>query len=175
MGRALNAVIFCVLFGCGRGAASPETSESQETSGWEKAQAQPVTPVALAGEGSDCCGSCPMALERVKLQYAPSGGGAAMLFTTANLDEEAELRRRVAELAAYHNKGEKLAMITHPHRADVQPIEGGARMDLIPKAVLNEPTGFLTEVEHEVRWMQDGHCPPLGDKNECVACDLPKR
>jgi hypothetical protein len=34
---------------------------------------------------------------------------------------------------------------------------------------------FLREVESEVKWMQEGHCPPLGETNDCVACDLPRR
>jgi hypothetical protein len=112
----------------------------------------------------------------VKLDYAEFGGGASMVFVTSDKSEESELRRRVAELAAYHNKnGSKLAMLNHPHRADVQPIEGGARIDLTPDSAFNVQSGFNREVEREVKWMQDGRCPPLGESNDCVSCDLPAR
>jgi hypothetical protein len=173
MRKVANAALVCALLGCGGGARSHEP-QVRETSGSEEAQA--VTPRSLADEGGDCCQSCPLALEDVKLDFAEIGGGAAMVFTTADSSDEEELRRRVAELAAYHNRSDhKLAMLSHPHRADVKPIEGGARMDLIPDSGFNEGSGFLREVEHEVKWMQEGHCPPLGETNGCVSCDLPRR
>jgi hypothetical protein len=173
MRKLANAALVYALLGCGAWAASHETPQVHETSGSEEAQS--VTPLSLVDQGSNCCQSCPLALEGVKLEYAESGGGAAMVFTTSDRSEEAELRRRVAELAAYHNDEHKLAMLNHPHRADVQPVEGGARMDLVPNSGFNESRGFRQDVEREVKWMQQGHCPPLGQSNECVSCSLPKR
>jgi hypothetical protein len=174
MGKFASCALVCALIGCGRGAASHEPTPAPKSTGWEQAQGQPVAPLALGADTPDCCQSCPLALEGVKLQYAESGGGAVMLFTTSDESEQEELRRRVAELAAYHNhKQHKLAMMTLPHRANMQPIEGGARLDLVPRG-LDEPRVFRSEVEREVQWMQKGHCPPLGERNECASCDLRK-
>ena len=165
MKRFANIAVMLLLFGCGHGSANQGKA----------IEPPPVQPLPLVAEGGDCCRSCPVALEGVKVDYAESGGGAVMLFTTADKTNEEELRRRVNELAALHNRDEhKLAMITLPHRAEVQPIDGGARLDLVPRA-FNDTQTFRTEVEREVQWMREGHCPPLGQENECASCDLVKR
>lgn len=172
MKKLANAVLVCALLGCGGGAGSHEP-QVNETGG---AEAPAATPLPLADKGTNCCQSCPLALQNVKLEFAEFGGGASMLFTTTDKTEEAELRRRVSELTAYHNKHDnKFAMLNHPHTAKMESVEGGARMDLLPDSGFNAQTGFNTEVEREVKWMQEGHCPPLGESNECVACDLPPR
>jgi hypothetical protein len=174
MKKLAGIAVVCAFFGCARGAGNEEPKAS-ESGGSEQAQA--ATPaLPLADKGGDCCQSCPLALQGVKLDYAEFGGGASMVFVTADKSEEEELRRRVAELAAYHNRnGDKLAMLNHPHHADVKPIEGGARIDLTPDSGFNMQSGFNREVEREVKWMQDGQCPPLGESNDCVSCDLPSR
>lgn len=172
MRKVASAALLCALLGCGGGARSHEP-QARASSGSEHGEVAVTLP--LEDHATNCCQSCPLAIEGVRVEYAESGGVPAMVFVTSDKSQEEELRRRVAELAAYHNKHDnKLAMLNHPHRANVQPIEGGVRMDIIPDSGLNEASGFRREVESEVRWMQDGHCPPLGERNECVSCDLPK-
>lgn len=172
MRKLANAALACALLGCGTGARShaPQVAETSGSGG------VPATPLPLQAQGEDCCQSCPLALEGVKLQFAEVGAGPVMIFTTDEQSDEEELRRRVAELAEFHNEHpNKLAMLHRPHHAEMKPIEGGARLDLLPGNSFDQPSGFTREVEREVKWMQEGHCPPLGDYNECVACDLPQR
>jgi hypothetical protein len=172
MRKLASAALLCALVGCGGGARSHEP-QVRESGGSERAEV--VVPLPLEDKGANCCQSCPLAVAGVKVDYAEFGGVPAMVFVTSDKSQEEELRRRVTELAVFHNKHDnKLAMLNHPHRADVKPVEGGMRMDIIPDSGFNESSGFRREVEREVKWMQEGHCPPLGEHNECVSCDLPK-
>ena len=170
MSKVVSLLMALALWQCAREAKGPEQPPPASTADMP----QQALPAPKLGKADDCCDSCPLALQGVQVRYAEHAGGATMLFTTPDASEGEELRRRVAELAAYHNRpDQRLAMLTLPHRAEALPQEGGARMDLTPGAH-NDLDTFRLEVQRQVAWMQEGHCPPVGEHNDCLACDLPK-
>ena len=169
MGKVMSLLIALSLWHCAHGAKGPENPPPAGAAGLE----QRALPAPKLGKVEGCCDGCPLALPGTQVAYAENAGGATMLFTTNQPSEEQELRERVAALAAYHNRSDKqLAMLNLPHRAEALPLEGGARMDLTPGAS-NDTDTFRLEVQRQVAWMQEGHCPPVGQGNECLSCDLP--
>jgi hypothetical protein len=169
MGKVMSLLIALSLWHCAHGAKGPENTASVGAGAPE----QEALPPSKLGKVEGCCDGCPLALPGVQLAYAENGAGATMLFTTSQPSEEEELRRRVAALAEYHNRNDhQLAMLTLPHRAEALPADDGARIDLTPGAH-NDADAFRLEVQRQVAWMQEGHCPPVGEGNECLACDLP--
>ena len=153
--RVVIALSSLVMLACHPTASSePQPSHA---SGDEAHTAQ--APVASADQA--CCSRCPLALPGVQLKYAQATGGGSLLFTgpDASIDE---LRERVRELAAIHNReGSRLAMITMPHQASAEVLDNGAQL-LLTTQVNNDVPALQEEVEKEVQWMQGGHCLGAG-------------
>jgi hypothetical protein len=96
-----------------------------------------------------------------------------MLFTAPD-EELAELRDRVRELAAYHNREQgRLAMVTMPHQAEAVVLDNGAQLVLTTR-INNDVQTLQQEVENEVQWMQGGHCPGAGEL-ECHCQATPEK
>jgi len=88
---------------------------------------QTAKPIVVDTSGA----SCPLALPGTTLSLAATTGGESMLFSAPD-DELEALRERVHLLAERHNRAPyHLAMLDVPHRAQMVPIPGGARLDLV--------------------------------------------
>jgi hypothetical protein len=109
----------------------------------------------------------------VELKFAQTTGGGSMLFTAPDT-ELGELRDRVRELAAYHNREQgRLAMVTMPHQAEAVALDNGAQLVLTTQ-INNDVQVLQQEVENEVQWMQGGHCPGAGEL-ECHCQAAPEK
>jgi hypothetical protein len=74
-----------------------------------------------------------------------------MLFSAPDAELE-ELRSRVRDLAAYHNREDsRLAMVTMPHQAEAVENDGGAQLKLTT-AINNNVQTLQQEIENEVQW-----------------------
>jgi hypothetical protein len=154
--RVVAALSSLVILGC-HPSASSESQQSRAASGDETRTTQ--APVAAADQA--CCSRCPLALPGVQLKYAQATGGGSLLFTGPEAGLE-ELRERVRELAAIHNReGSRLAMITMPHQASAEALDNGAQL-LLTTPVNNDVPALQQEIEKEVQWMQGGHCLGAG-------------
>lgn len=89
-----------------------------------------ATPKPLIAQASGP--RCPLALPGTTLAFAPTSGGASILFANDDQSTLHDLRSRVHLLATQHNRSRyRLAMVDLPHRAEMVPIAGGARLDLV--------------------------------------------
>ncbi len=89
-----------------------------------------ATPKPLVAEASGP--RCPLALPGTTLSFAPTSGGGSILFANDDQAALSDLRTRVQLIATQHNRARyRLAMLDLPHRAEMVPIAGGARLDLI--------------------------------------------
>lgn len=146
------------IVGCHPSVSSQSQQSSASSAGGAEARAE-QTSVASADQA--CCSRCPLALPGVQLKYAQATGGGSMLFTGPDASLE-ELRERVRELAAIHNReGSRLAMITMPHQASAEVVDNGAQL-MLTTPVNNDVPTLQEEVEKEVQWMQGGHCLGAG-------------
>ncbi|HEX6244375.1 MAG TPA: hypothetical protein VFZ61_25835 [Polyangiales bacterium] len=102
--------------------------------------------------------ACPLALPGATLSFAPITGGGAMLFSTPDEAAVRELRERVRAMAAHHNRAAyRLAMIDLPHRAEMVPISGGARLDVVT-GVGNDTLELQRSLEMNGSSLLDPHC-----------------
>jgi hypothetical protein len=114
------------------------------------------TPKPLVAEASGP--SCPLALPGTTLSFAPTSGGGSILF--ANDDDATlhDLRGRVHLLATEHNRARyRLAMVDLPHRAEMVPIPGGARLDLVT-GVGNNTLELQRAIENHGSSILDRQC-----------------
>lgn len=111
-------------------------------------------PLPTQASGTDC----PLALPGARLSFAPITGGGAMLFSTPDEAAIRDLRERVRAMASHHNRASyRLAMIDLPHRAEMVPIEGGARLDVIT-GIGNDTLELQRVIEVHGRSLLDPHC-----------------
>ena len=81
-----------------------------------------------------------------------------MLFATSDDGVLHDLRERVRLLAADHNRTTyRLAMVDLPHRANMVPIAGGARLDFVT-GVGNDTFELQRSIETNGSTMLQGHC-----------------
>lgn len=81
-----------------------------------------------------------------------------MLFSTSDDSALEELRKRVRAVAAHQNRaGYRLAMIDLPHRAEMVPIEGGARLDVVT-GIGNDTWELQRSVENSGHTLLKRHC-----------------
>lgn len=114
------------------------------------------TPQPIVTETSGA--TCPLALPGATLSYAPVSGGGSMLFSISDDAALDELRKRVRAVAAYQNRaGYRLAMIDLPHSAEMVPIAGGARIDLVTGAG-NDTLELQRSVENYGHSLLEEHC-----------------
>ncbi|MET0284425.1 MAG: hypothetical protein ABW352_08140 [Polyangiales bacterium] len=95
----------------------------------------------------------------VEIAYRDAPGGSSVSFaTTGSVDA---LRERVNELAEYHNGSEDpLAMHdlnAIPHRAQVEPLERGAKLTLIASAS-NDTDALRKSVQQDVEQLKAHGC-----------------
>lgn len=115
-----------------------------------------VTPQPVVTQTSQA--TCPLALPGATLSYAPVSGGGSMLFSISDDAALDELRKRVRAVASYQNRaGYRLAMIDLPHRAEMVPIPGGARIDMVTAAG-NDTLELQRSVENHGPSLLDAHC-----------------
>jgi hypothetical protein len=120
--KARAIALAAMLLGCTRTVPQhhdgPQITHARET----------PRPLAVETSGS----SCPLALPGTKVSFAPTSGGGSMLFSVSDEESLRDLRDRVRLLAADHNRASyRLAMVALPHRAEMVPIAGGARLDFV--------------------------------------------
>ena len=81
-----------------------------------------------------------------------------MLFSTTDDSAVEELRKRVRSVTAYQNRASyRLAMIDLPHRAEMVPIQGGARIDVVT-GIGNDTSELQRSLENNGRSLLDEHC-----------------
>ena len=115
-----------------------------------------ATPHPLVAESAGS--ACPLALPGAKLSFAPISGGGAMLFSTPDEGAVRELRARVRAMAAHQNRASyRLAMIDLPHSAEMVPIPGGARLDVVTSAG-NDTLELQRSLETNGSSLLDPHC-----------------
>lgn len=113
----------------------------------------------MAGGGMDGMGMCPMKVEGTNARAEQVEGGAAMAFTTTG--DVAELRERVKKMANMHNgMMDSPSMKMPAATAQVEEIEGGARLVLQPKDPA-ELTALRQHLEKHAAKMNSGQCPMM--------------
>jgi hypothetical protein len=102
--------------------------------------------------------TCPLAVPGTKLSFAPVSGGGSMLFSAPDDADLRDLRQRVRLLAEDHNRSAyRLAMIDLPYRAEMVPIPGGARLDLVT-GIGNDTLELQRVIEMNGPFMLEGRC-----------------
>lgn len=98
----------------------------------------------------------------VTIEYQDASGGGAVLYRTEGNAQG--LRERAEEIARFHNNataklGELHDLYSIPHRASVEPIEGGAKLVLVPKHMQRRDLEELRRhVQQDVFIMQRHGC-----------------
>lgn len=101
---------------------------------------------------------CPLALPGTQVAFATTPGGASMLFAAEDDAVLQALRERVQVIAIDHNRSSyRLAALDLPYRADMVPIEGGARLDLVT-GIGNDTLELQRMVETRGAAVLEGHC-----------------
>ena len=114
------------------------------------------TPKPLVADTSGP--TCPLAVPGAKLSFAPVSGGASMLFAAPDEADLRDLRLRVRMLAEDHNRSAyRLAMIDLPYRAEMVPIPGGARLDLVT-GIGNDTLELQRVIEMNGPFMLEARC-----------------
>lgn len=81
-----------------------------------------------------------------------------MLFATSDETAVRDLRERVRAMAAHQNRASyRLAMIDLPHRAEMVPIPGGARLDVVT-GIGNDTLELQRVIETHGGTLLDPHC-----------------
>jgi len=146
--KARAIALAATLLACARTAPHPND-------GPQIAQAV-ETPKPLNVETSGA--SCPLVLPGTKLSFAPTPGGGSLLFAPADDSTVQDLRDRIRLLAADHNRASyRLAMLDLPHRAEMVPIVGGARLDLTT-GIGNDTLELQRLIELNGATMLEGRC-----------------
>lgn len=102
--------------------------------------------------------TCPLALPGTTLSFAPTSGGGSILFANDDQGALRDLRSRVHLLATQHNRARyRLAMVDLPHRAEMVPIAGGARLDLVT-GVGNDTFELQRSIENHGSSILQGPC-----------------
>jgi hypothetical protein len=114
------------------------------------------TPQPLVVETSGAF--CPLALPGTTVAFATTPGGASMLFGADDASLLEDLRERVRVLAKDHNRASyRLAMLDLPYHADMVPIAGGARLDLVT-GIGNDTLELQRLVETRGAAVFEGRC-----------------
>jgi hypothetical protein len=104
-------------------------------------------------------GDCPMMVANTTVRADDVDGGASMVFTTTG--DVAQLRERVAKLAAHHNAMQQSAGgsgMAPPSTARAEDVEGGARMIITPKSP-SDLEALRTHVRDHAAGAHAGECP----------------
>ena len=149
--KARALALAAMLLGCAK-------TVPQQRDGPQLADAR-ETPKPLVAETSGP--TCPLAVPGTKLSFAPVSGGGSMLFAAPDMPDAADLRDlrlRVRLLAEDHNRSAyRLAMVDVPYRAEMVPIPGGARLDLVT-GVGNDTLELQRAIEMNAASMLVGRC-----------------
>jgi hypothetical protein len=102
--------------------------------------------------------SCPLVVPGAQVSFAPTPGGTSVLFAAPDDATLQELREHVRRLAADHNRASsRLVMLDLPHRADMVPIPGGARLDLVT-GIGNDTLELQRSIETNGPALLAGYC-----------------
>jgi hypothetical protein len=146
--KARAIALAVVLLGCAKSVPQhrdgPQLADARET----------PTPLIVDKAGP----ACPLAVPGTNLAFAPVTGGGSLLFSAPDEGDLQALRRRVRLLAEERNRTSyRLAMIDVPYRAEMVPIPGGARLDLVT-GVGNDTLELQRSVENYGSSMLEGLC-----------------